>query len=59
MATALRAIHPSQLQKYRLAFGLTGATAIGGAGWLFRDLADLSQWYEWIAHADDYYNIIS
>lgn len=34
----------SQLQ-VRLAYGLSGATAFGTASWLFRDLADLSQWW--------------
>jgi len=41
---AKAALNPSQLRKYQLAFGVTGATALGGASWLFRDLADLSQW---------------
>ena len=35
----------SKMLNYRLAFGLTGAAAVGGSAWLFRDLADLSQWY--------------
>eukprot|EP01083_Nonionella_stella_P036076 98451_1 len=39
------AFSASQMRNYRLAFGLTGAAAVGGSAWLFRDLADLSQWW--------------
>lgn len=33
-----------QLLTYRVAFAASGAAAIGASGWLFRDLADVSQW---------------
>ena len=45
MSTLKAAFSASQMRNYRLAFGLTGAAAVGGSAWLFRDLADLSQWY--------------
>ena len=38
------AFNSMQMRNYQLAFGMTGAASVGGAGWLFRDLADLSQW---------------
>mmetsp|Transcript_19525 Transcript_19525/g.43483 ORF Transcript_19525/g.43483 Transcript_19525/m.43483 type:complete len:443 (-) Transcript_19525:125-1453(-) len=38
------AFSPAQMRNYRLAFGLTGAASLGASGWLFRDLADISQW---------------
>ena len=44
MASVSRAALNPALRQYQAAFGLTGAAAVGGAGWLFRDLADLSQW---------------
>ena len=45
MSTLKAAFSASKMLNYRLAFGLTGAAAVGGSPWLFRDLADLSQWY--------------
>lgn len=44
MATVSKAITPVQMRNYRLAFGLTGAASLGASSWLFRDLADISQW---------------
>eukprot|EP00567_Pseudictyota_dubia_P003611 CAMPEP_0197442028 /NCGR_PEP_ID=MMETSP1175-20131217/8135_1 /TAXON_ID=1003142 /ORGANISM="Triceratium dubium, Strain CCMP147" /LENGTH=441 /DNA_ID=CAMNT_0042972417 /DNA_START=130 /DNA_END=1455 /DNA_ORIENTATION=- len=41
IASSLRA---STKLSYQIAFGLTGAVSVGTSGWLFRDLADLSQW---------------
>lgn len=38
------ALGGSKQLSYRIVFGLTGAASVGTAGWLFRDLADLSQW---------------
>jgi hypothetical protein len=40
----MASITNAAMRNYQVAFGVTGVAAVGGAGWLFRDLADLSQW---------------
>ena len=46
MSSAVRkAIGPAQMRNARIAFGFTGAASLGASAWLFRDLADISQWF--------------
>ena len=42
---AKSALNPSQLRNYRIAFGATAIGSLGASAWLFRDLADISQWW--------------
>ena len=38
-------INQAQMRNYRVAFGFTAAGSVGASAWLFRDLADISQWW--------------